>query len=410
MSQIKRAIFISIDGMTDPLGQSQVIPYLQGLAKAGYKIYIVSAEKPDNFKANKEKIQNILKTSEIGWHPIEYNNSPPILSSLKNINNLFKEAEKIHLEQSVQLIHCRSYLPMFAGLKLKKKYGIKVLFDIRGFWPDERVDGELWKLSNPLWNIVYRYFKIKEKVFFEDADHVITLTHAAKEEIHKWPLKNNPIPIDVIPCCADLDHFNYQNINEEEKNQLKKDLNLDGDYFILSYLGSVGTFYALDEMMEFFKSLKLQKPTAKFLVITASPHSTVWEAAEKQGVSKEDIRVVKSPRDKVPLFLSISDYSLIFYKENFSRKGCSPTKLGELMGLGVPSICSPNIGDTTSIIQDTNAGCVINNLNTVEYEKIISSLDVGNYNKEEIRKQSYRYFDVKEGIDKYISVYKKILG
>jgi glycosyltransferase involved in cell wall biosynthesis len=398
MSQIKRAIFISIDGMTDPLGQSQVIPYLQGLSKEGYKIYIVSTEKPENFKANKEKIQKILYTSEISWHPIEYKNSPPILSSLKNIDNLFKEAEKIQLEQPVQLIHCRSYLPMFAGLRLKKKYGIKVLFDIRGFWPDERVDGELWKLSNPLWNIVYRYFKMKEKQFFEESDHVITLTHAAKEEIHRWPLKNNPIPIDVIPCCADLDHFNYHNIDEKEKAKLKKELDLEGDYFILSYLGSVGTFYALDEMMQFFKTLKKQKPNAKFLIITASPHTTVWEAAEKQGVSKEDIRVVKSPRDKVPLYLSISDYSLIFYNENFSRKGCSPTKLGELMGLGVPSICSPNIGDTTSIISETNAGCVINKLTAAEYEKVVSSLDGNHYDKEKIRQESYRYFDVKDGI------------
>lgn len=410
MNQIKRAIFISIDGMTDPLGQSQVIPYLQGLSKAGYKIYIVSAEKTENYKAYKEKIQKILEASEIAWHPIEYKNSPPILSSLKNIDNLFKEAENIHLKQSVQLIHCRSYLPMFAGLKLKKKYGIKLLFDIRGFWPDERVDGELWKLSNPLWNIVYRYFKMKEKVFFEEADHVITLTHAAKEEIHKWSLNNNPIPIDVIPCCADLDHFNYHNIYEEEKNKLKKELNLSVDDFILSYLGSVGTFYALDEMMEFFKSLKLKKPNAKFLIITASPHTTVWEAAEMQGVLKDDIRVVKSPRDKVPLYLSISDYSLIFYKENFSRKGCSPTKLGELMGLGVPSICSPNIGDTTRIIQDTNAGCVINSLTSEEYSKVVSSLDNSHYDKEKIRNESYRYFDVKEGVNKYIDVYKKIIG
>ncbi len=30
-------LYISYDGMTDPLGQSQVLPYLKGLAKKGYK-------------------------------------------------------------------------------------------------------------------------------------------------------------------------------------------------------------------------------------------------------------------------------------------------------------------------------------------------------------------------------------
>lgn len=396
--------------MTDPLGQSQVIPYLQGLSKAGYKIHIVSAEKPENFSANKDKIQKILDENKISWHPVEYKSSPPLLSAIQNINNLFREAEKIHLKQAVQLIHCRSYLPMFAGLKMKRKFGIKVLFDIRGFWPDERVDGELWNLKNPLWNFVYKYFKIKEKTFFEQADYVITLTHAAKDEILRWPLKNNPITIDVIPCCADLDHFNYNKIDEDDKIRLKKDLNLEGDYFILSYLGSVGTFYALDQMMQFFKTLRKHKSNAKFLIITASPHSTVWEEAEKQGINKEDIRVVKSSRDKVPLYLSISDFSLIFYKENFSRKGCSPTKLGELMGLGVPSICSPNIGDTTSIIKATNAGCVIDKLDDIAYEEVVSSLDEKHFDKAKIREESFRYFDVIDGIEKYKDVYKKIMG
>jgi glycosyltransferase involved in cell wall biosynthesis len=410
MNQIKQSIFISIDGMTDPLGQSQVIPYLQGLSKADYKIHIVSAEKQDNFEANKDKIQNILDISNIKWHPILYKSSPPILSSLNNIEALFKTAEKIHLQQNVQLIHCRSYLPMFAGLKLKKKYGIKVLFDIRGFWPDERVDGGLWKLTNPLWNLVYRYFKRKEKVFFEQADHTITLTEVAKEEIHHWKLKNNPIPIDVIPCCADLDHFNFHNIQEKDKLALKKELKLENTEFILSYLGSVGTFYALDEMMTFFEALQNKISNAKFLVITASPPTTVWEAASRQGISIEDIRVVKSPREKVPLYLSISDYSLIFYKENFSRKACSPTKLGELMGLGIPSVCSPNIGDTTEIIHQTKAGLVLNALETSYFNKMAEQIAVQSFNKNEIRQASFQFFDVKEGIEKYIAVYKKMIG
>ena len=39
--------------MTDPLGQSQVIPYLQGLSKKGYQFYLLSCEKPEAFEKNK---------------------------------------------------------------------------------------------------------------------------------------------------------------------------------------------------------------------------------------------------------------------------------------------------------------------------------------------------------------------
>ena len=50
---MKKILFLSYDGMTDPLGQSQVIPYLEGLSKSGYGITILSFEKKERFKKMK---------------------------------------------------------------------------------------------------------------------------------------------------------------------------------------------------------------------------------------------------------------------------------------------------------------------------------------------------------------------
>ena len=36
---------------------------------------------------------------------------------------------------------------------------------MRGFWPDERVEGGLWNLQNPLYKLVYNYFKKKKETF-----------------------------------------------------------------------------------------------------------------------------------------------------------------------------------------------------------------------------------------------------
>jgi len=56
-----RVLYISYDGMTDPLGQSQVIPYLAGLSKRNYSFTLISCEKKENYTANKEKIAQLLK-------------------------------------------------------------------------------------------------------------------------------------------------------------------------------------------------------------------------------------------------------------------------------------------------------------------------------------------------------------
>jgi hypothetical protein len=56
-------LYISYDGMTDPLGESQVIPYLEGLSKLGHRIYILSFEKKNRFILHSNRIKNKLQDS-----------------------------------------------------------------------------------------------------------------------------------------------------------------------------------------------------------------------------------------------------------------------------------------------------------------------------------------------------------
>ena len=63
--------------MTDPLGQSQVLPYIIGLSKKGYKFHLVSFEKPNRFKQNRKVIERICSENEIEWHPLMYTKRPP---------------------------------------------------------------------------------------------------------------------------------------------------------------------------------------------------------------------------------------------------------------------------------------------------------------------------------------------
>ena len=86
---------------------------------------------------------------------------------------------------------------------MKRKHGVKFIFDMRAFYADERVDGKLWNLKNPVFRLVYNYFKKKEIAFLAEADHSISLTGKGKDIIHTWNhISNQPVPVEVIPCCA----------------------------------------------------------------------------------------------------------------------------------------------------------------------------------------------------------------
>src|ERR1035437_1858918 len=114
----KKIIFISIDGMCDPLGQSQVLPYLTGLSEKGFAITIISCEKRGNFEKNKNIILAIITKYKLEWKYCFYENRIPILSQRNNFINLRKLTEKeVLLKDKNVLLHCRSYLPALIGLQ-----------------------------------------------------------------------------------------------------------------------------------------------------------------------------------------------------------------------------------------------------------------------------------------------------
>ena len=158
-----KILYLSYDGMTDPLGQSQIIPYLTGLSKAGYQITILSCEKKQPFIKQKNNIKKLLQSNNIKWKPIPYSSYPPVLSTIWDIYKLKRKAIQLNSKTNFDIVHCRSYIASLIGLSLKFRYNIKFIFDMRGFWADERLDGNIWNHKNLIYRYIYKYFKKKEK-------------------------------------------------------------------------------------------------------------------------------------------------------------------------------------------------------------------------------------------------------
>ena len=63
-------LYISYDGMTDPLGQSQVLPYLTGLSKKGFNIILISFEKQERFTGTKPLIEKLCQEAGHCMEPV----------------------------------------------------------------------------------------------------------------------------------------------------------------------------------------------------------------------------------------------------------------------------------------------------------------------------------------------------
>lgn len=408
MNQNHQVLYLSYDGMTDPLGQSQVLPYLCGLSRLGYCFRLISFEKQDRFELYQQKIRSICEQNGIEWIPLTYTKSPPLLSTLYDVWRLGRVVKSLHRKIPIDMIHCRSYLTALVGRKMQRRMGIPFLFDMRGFWADERIEGGIWSMKNPVFRLVYRFFKNREKVLLRDADHVISLTNRAKEEIEKWNDWKGKIPdITVIPCCVDLDRFSPNRVSADEKKRLISDLEIPPSAFILGYIGSIGTWYMLPEMLGYFKILKERIPESIFLLVTQHDRQELGNIANENGIDTADLRVVSCSHDEVPKYISIMNRSIFFIRPSFSKMASSPTKQGEIMAMGVPLVCNAGVGDTDRIVKEYHAGTVLSELSeTCMFESLIH---LEAFDRIETIRGAQEYFSLQKGVAKYQLVYQQII-
>ena len=406
----KKILFISYDGMTDPLGQSQVIPYLQGLSKKGFHFFLLSCEKEQAFKENETAVRKVLAEYNIEWIPIPYTKKPPLLSTLKDIINLRKQAKKIHQQYEIDMVHTRPGIPALIGLWMKQTMGVKLLHDVREFYADSRVEGGIWNISNPLFKIIYRFFKKKEAEEIAQSDGIVCLTYAAEKIIQALPAYKKNIPLKVIPCSADLDLFDPSKINAAQKKQFQKELNITDNDFVISYLGSIGGWYMTAAMMRFCKLLSNRKPATKFLFISPHLHDVIAVEAAKYRLPADKLIVKHCKRNEVPALLSLSNYSLFFIKPCSSKLSSSPTKHGEIMAMGIPVITNSGVGDVKAIVDQYNAGYVIDDFTDAAFNVVIDKMLAANsFDAAGIRNGAKEFYSLEKAVESYKKIYDAIL-
>ena len=133
-------LYLTRNGLLEPLGQSQVFSYLHGLSK-DYAITLITYEKPEDFadSAQMEQAQEACKRDGIRWLPQIFHRKThvivPALSLVRMVWLLLREVRAGH----ANLIHVRSYIPAAAALLVQRLTGTPFIFDMRALWPEELI-------------------------------------------------------------------------------------------------------------------------------------------------------------------------------------------------------------------------------------------------------------------------------
>ncbi len=391
-------VYMCYDGVLEPLGESQVIAYLELLAD-DYAIHLISFEKPAD-TARPEHVARMearLRSSGIDWHPRRYHRHPKILSTLWDMGTAMLLAVRLSLQHNARILHARSILCAAMLYPARLLGRGRFLVDIRGFWADERVDGGMIRANG----LVYRVLKIIEKAMLRDADHVITLTRASVPVLREDPrLGRTHAPITVIPTCADLALF-----SPGERH--------DTGSLTIGYAGQIGTWYMLDEMLAFFLAVQRHRPDARLLIVNQHQQDVVRAGIARAGIDPATVEIIGTGRAGMPGYMRRMDAGLALIHPFFSKISSAPTKLAEYLGCGVPVVGNAGCGDMVQIIAEDQVGVAMADTRPETIETAALTLldqldDPGLRNR--CVASARRHFALEDGVARYRAIYESLIG
>lgn len=401
-------LFVSYDGLLEPLGQSQILPYVLSLADSGLRMHVVSFEKradrSDEAKRNRLKQQ--LDSHNVAWSSLSYHSHPKILSTLFDLVvgtwTCIREARHGRAE----IVHARSYVAAAMSLPVKWLTGASFVFDIRGFWPEERVQLGIFRGDGFMFRVVKRL----ERWFWRHTDRLIALTNCAKQELSSLPeWQDRTHDISVIPCCVDLRRF----VTRPPNAGLLENHGL-GNKRIVGNVGAVSRMYLLPEMFQFYVELKSRIENLHFVYLTRQGPMLLRKIASAAGIEPEELTVMEVDPARIPQWLSIFDLGLFFPCPTYATKAMSPTKLGEFLAAGVPVATSAEVGDIADIIEPGKTGVLLRGFSPAELAKGATAaremIPASHEVRSACRKTAAEHFDLEKGCRRYISLYRELIG
>jgi glycosyltransferase involved in cell wall biosynthesis len=392
-----KSLYITHYGILEPLGQSQILPYLYGLAKNGCSIEIISFEKRVQLE-NQTKVEDqrkALLSAGIRWFPRPYRGGNSFLNLLHLILQTSTEISQRCNRDSIDLIHCRSHVPFLMAWLASVRNTKSILFDFRGLLAEEYIDAGLWKPSG------FRFVLTKalERIFLKQCKALVVLTEAAGDYF-RLNCSLEPKKIFVIPCCADLPRYAPQ-CHAEPAPAMRP--------LRVAYSGSTAGRYDLPAMLSFFGLLLKKRPGSHFTILSTGDLSEERAMIDQSHLPFDAISILKVSHREMPCHLASQDMGILLLRGNLALKVASPTKVGEYLASGLVVVAEEALGDMHKILVENGVGCLVDSKRRDTWETALDAAiglcDQPGF-KQRSRSVAHRYFDLNMAVQKYLQAYE----
>ena len=293
---------------------------------------------------------------DVPWTSLPWRRSAPgdLAAGLRALRRIVREND-------ASLVHARGYVPAL----LARTLGLRYVFDMRGFWPDERVDGGLWSRTGA----GYRTWKRIERSLCKRAGSVVVLTERARDELRRLGVVPEPRPVHAIPTCVDLDRFRLVPVADRPPEARGS-----GARWVM--LGGTGTWYLPEALLDLAALALSRDPSASLHVLTQDDPGPIQDGLSRRGIAADRALVRAVPHEDVPRWLSGATAGIALLRATWSKGASCPTKIGEMLACGVPLFVSSGIGDVDALFHDERIGVAVHGHEEAALNSALDEFDV----------------------------------
>jgi glycosyltransferase involved in cell wall biosynthesis len=263
----------------------------------------------------------------------------PILHYTLNAPYQYAVFKRILKEARIDVVVAAHIFAGAAVIKAAKKYGVPVVFDLKDWFPDSAA--AYYKnrmLKRALWEGVWKVTKYN----LDRSDRITTVSPSLVEKLKKYGYD-----AQLITNGVNTDIFKPMDSKEG-----KRMLGLDGDCFVVGFVGAIERWYALDEVVKAFTDLLQVRANAKLLIVGGALFTDyekeLKRLVKEKGIGDKVIFTGLIEYKELPAYISAIDVCLIPLAPRLWRNIALPNKFFEYSACGKP-ILSTTIPDVMAI-------------------------------------------------------------
>ena len=323
----------------------RTLAILKEQRELGWETFHLTGSKQENCVALEEDFD--------GWHfyrtPVAQGliSKLPVLNQIAVIDGLTRRLDEVVKIVKPDILHAHSpVLNALPALRVGRRLGIPVVYEIRAFWEDAAVDHG----TSHEWGVRYRLTRYLESYALRRVDAITTICEGLRGDILGRGIA--PERVTVIPNAVNIENFTVGQLPDVN---LAKYLGLEGK-LLLGFIGSFYAYEGLSVLLQALPKMLSRNPDIRVLLVGGGSQAKELKVLATQlGIEDKVIFTGRVPHEQVQRYYNLIDVLVYPRLKMRLTDLVTPLKPLEAMAQGRLVVAS-DVGGHLELIRDGETG------------------------------------------------------